>query len=233
MIERFEGREATPPAAPLSGTITAIETQARDPERVNVFLDGRFAFGLNARVVADAALRPGDTLSARRVAGLLQRDDVQQALLQAFGYLSYRPRTAHELRRYLAQKGRPPETIDSVLARLAEYHYVDDEVFALNWVETRQRFRPRGARLLRAELAQKGVERETIDQAIADAGADERALALDVAQAKVGSLKAADYQEFGRRLGGFLMRRGFAPDVVWDVVRDLWKARDGDAPPLD
>jgi regulatory protein len=218
---------------PLSGTVTALEAQAHDPQRVNVFLDGRFAFGLHAKVVADAGLRPGDVLSAAQVAGLLQRDDVQQALLQAFSYLSYRPRTEHELRRYLAQKGRPPETVDAVLARLAEYHYVDDQVFALNWVENRQRFRPRGARLLRAELAQKGVDRDTIDQAIADAGADERALALAAAEHKLAGLRAADYQEFGRKLGGFLLRRGFAPDVVWEVVRDLWKARDGQAPPVE
>ena len=218
---------------PLSGTVTALEAQAHDPQRVNVFLDGRFAFGLHAKVVADAGLRPGDVLSEARVAALLQRDDVQQALLQAFLYLSYRPRTEHELRRYLAQKGRPPETVDAVLARLAEYHYVDDQVFALNWVENRQRFRPRGARLLRAELAQKGVDRDTIDQAIADAGADERALAQAAAEHKLAGLRAADYQEFGRKLGGFLLRRGFAPDVVWEVVRDLWKARDGQAPPLE
>jgi regulatory protein len=216
---------------PLAGTITALEVQARDPQRVNVFLDGRFAFGLSARVVGDAGLKPGDALGASQVATLLQQEAAQQALQQAFAYLGYRPRSEHELRRYLAQRGHAPETVDAVLGRLAEYHYVDDEVFALSWVENRQKFRPRGARLLRAELRQKGVERDVAEQAIADLGGDERALALAAAQKKLPTLEVADYQAFGRRLAGFLQRRGFPPDVVWDVVRELWAARSGETPP--
>jgi regulatory protein len=207
--------------------------QAHDPERVNVVLDGRFAFGLAAKVAADAGLEPGDALSAAQVAGLLRQEDFQRALSRAFGYLSYRPRTERELRRYLAQKGHAPETVDAVIGRLAEYHYVDDQVFALNWVESRQRSRPRGARLLRAELAQKGVAPEVAARAIADVGAAERALALAAAQKRLAGLERADYQEFGRKLGGFLLRRGFASDVTWEVVRELWAARDGEAPPLD
>ncbi|MGH2371775.1 MAG: regulatory protein RecX [Chloroflexota bacterium] len=216
---------------PVSGTITALEVQARDPERVNLYLEGRFAFGLSNKVVADAGLKQGDVLDERQVAELLQREALQRGLQQAFAYLSYRPRSEQELRRYLAQKGHAPETADAVVARLREYHYLDDEVFALSWVENRQRFRPRGARLLRAELRQKGVEREVVDQAIEDAGGDERALALQAAEKRLATLKAADYQEFGRKLGGYLMRRGFPPDVVWEVVRELWSTRTGDTPP--
>ncbi len=220
-------------ARPLSGTITALEPQARDPDRTNLYLEGRFAFGLSNKVVVDAGLKRGDVLDEAQVAALLQREAAQQALQQAFSYLSYRPRSEQELRRYLSQKGHAPETIDATMARLREYHYLDDEVFAISWVENRQRFRPRGARLLRAELRQKGVEPEVVEQAISDAGGEERSLAMEAAAKKLPTVKAADYQEFGRKLGGFLLRRGFAPDVVWEVVRDLWRRRTGDAPPLE
>ena len=33
-----------------------------------------------------------------------------------------------------------------------------------------------------------------------------------------------------RKLGGFLQRRGFPPDVTWDVVRELWRERIGEVP---
>jgi regulatory protein len=211
--------------------ITALEVQERDPERASLYLDGRFAFGLSQQVVADAGLKAGDVLSAGQVADLLRREDFQRALMQAFSYLSYRPRTEHELRRYLAQKGHAPESVDAALTRLAEYHYLDDEVFALNWVENRQRSRPRGPRLLRVELAQKGVDRDVADRAIADAGADERTLAHDAAERKAQSLGTADYAEFGRKIGGFLTRRGFSSDVVWEVVRELWAERTGESAP--
>lgn len=225
------GANAGDSAGPISGTITALEVQARHPERVNLHVEGRYAFGLSAKVVGEAGLKRGDVLTAAQVAALLQQESRQQALQAAFSYLSYRPRSEQELRRYLGQKGHPSEIVDAVLSRLAEYHYVDDEAFALSWVENRQRLRPRGARLLRLELLQKGVAREVADQAIDDGAADERSLALDAAQKKLTTITAAEYQDFGRKLGGFLMRRGFSPDVVWEVVRELWNRRTGEAPP--
>ncbi len=225
---------AAGPGGPLSGRITALEVQARDPERVNLFLEGRFAFGLSNKVVADAGLKQGDVLTEAQVADLLRREAYQQALQQAFNYLSYRQRSQQELRRYLAQKGHAPETIEATLGKLADYHYVDDQVFAQSWIENRQKFRPRGARLLRAELRQKGIDRETADQAIDDVAGDERAQAEAAARRKLPTIKAGDYVEFGRKLGGFLQRRGFPPDVTWDVVRTLWRERSGEsAPPAD
>jgi len=218
----------------LCGAITALEVQARDLDRVNLYLEGRFAFGLSNKVVVDAGLKQGDILSEAQVAGLLRREAYQQALQQAFNYLSYRPRSAHELERYLTHKGHAPETIEAALAKLRDYHYVDDQVFAQSWVENRQRYRPRGPRLLRAELGQKGVDRELTDQAIADIAGDEHALALEAARRKLATVRAADYAEFGRKIGGFLLRRGFASEVTWEVVRSLWAERTGEtAPPAE
>jgi regulatory protein len=229
--EREDAASAGP--GPLAGRVTAIEPQARDPERVNLFLEGRFAFGLSAVVAADAGLRVGDVLTAGAVASLLRQESSEQALQQALLLLSYRARSEAEIRRSLEGKGHPPETVQAVIQRLQQNHFLDDEAFALTWVENRQRFRPRGARRLRAELRQKGVDAETTDRAIADAGGDERALALAVAEKRATGLDAADYAAFGRKVGGYLSRRGFAPEVVWDVVRQLWAARSGEPAPPD
>jgi regulatory protein len=234
MSEEAEGLEETTPAGPLSGRVTAIELQARDPQRLNLFLESRFAFGLSAAVVAASGLQVGMVLSATDVAGLLRREAGEQAMQQAYVYLSYRARSEHELRRSLGQKGHPPETIEAVIDRLRTLHYLDDGAFAASWVEGRQRYRPRGARLLRAELRQKGVDPETAERAVDDAVGDERALARDAGAKKAATMDTADYGEFGRRVGGFLLRRGFASDVVWEVVRELWAVRTGEvAPPAE
>jgi regulatory protein len=211
--------------------VTALEVQAHDGQRLNLFLEGRFAFGLSAAVARAAGLRVGDVLAAGEVAALLRREAQEGALQQAFAFLSYRPRSEHEVRRNLAQRGHAPETVDAVVGRLRELHYLDDEAFALAWVENRQRFRPRGTRLLRAELRQKGVPAAVADQAIEDGAGDERDLALAAGEQKAATVGAADYAAFGRRVGGFLLRRGFAPDVVWEAVRTLWAARAGETPP--
>lgn len=225
--------ENAPTTGRLSGTISALEVQAHDQARVNLYLDGRFAFGLSAKMVADAGLKKGDYLSADRISELLQGEARERALQQAFNYLSYRPRSKQEMQRYLSQKGHASETIEEVLRKLVDYHYVDDQVFAVGWVENRQRFRPTGPHLLRAELRQKGVDRTLADQAIADVVDDEKALALEAATKRAGSLKGADYPEFSRKLGGFLSRRGFSGDVVWEVVRELWQRQTGERTLVD
>ncbi len=79
-----------------------------------------------------------------------------------------RPRSESEVRRRLRLKAVPPHMIDAVVARLHRARYLDDAEFARYWLAERARTRPRGMRLLRGELRQKGVASALIDQAVAD-----------------------------------------------------------------
>ncbi|MGI8422723.1 MAG: regulatory protein RecX [Chloroflexota bacterium] len=213
----------------LSGAITALDVQARDQSRVNLYLDGRFAFGISAKTAADAGLKKGDHLTPDRIVGLLKVEAHEQAMMQAFNYLSYRGRSVKEMERYLRRKAHAPETISSVVQRMVDLHYLDDDHFAALWVENRQRFGGRGPHLVRSELLQKGVARETADAVIAGAGGDEEAQVLDAARKKAVTLRTADYGEFTRKLGGYLSRRGFSSDVVWDAVKRLWRERNSES----
>jgi regulatory protein len=75
----------------MAGTITALRFQKRNKNRVNVYLDGQFAFGLVA--IEAARLRVGQTLSDNDVARLQMRDEVERAYERALNFLSYRPRS--------------------------------------------------------------------------------------------------------------------------------------------
>ena len=68
--------------------ITAISVQKKTPNRVNIYLDGEFAFGV-ARITA-AWLKTGDELSDERIAKLLADDARERAYQQAMLFLSYR-----------------------------------------------------------------------------------------------------------------------------------------------
>jgi regulatory protein len=126
---------------------------------------------------------------------------------------------------YLRRKGHAPETVRDVVQRLVDLHYLDDATFALAWVENRHRFGGRGPHLLRSELLQKGVARDTADRAIEDAAGEQEAVALEAARKRAQSLRAADYPEFSRKLGGYLSRRGFSSEVVWSTVKQVWRER--------
>jgi len=209
------------PGGPTSGTITAIRSQARDPERVSIFLDGTFAFGLGRQIALDQALRIGDDLSTERVAALRATDDIGKATNAALGLLARRPRSIKEVRDRLGQKGFAAEAIDAAVARLEGWSYVGDDDFARYWVENRVAHKPRGERLIAQELRQKGVERETARAAIDAAEIDELGAAQELGRQKMRSYRGLERAVAHRRLGGFLARRGFGFDVVGPVLDEL------------
>ena len=204
--------------------ITALEPQARNPERINVFVDDRFLLGVSAAVVLQLGLELEQELQPAQLEQLRSEATLQQTVERAYNYLSYRPRSREEVRRYLRRKETPPEIIDTVLARLAHLDLIDDRAFASFWVETREQFSPRGSHALKNELRLKGVERDVVDELVDEEKDEERALIAGRKKAlSLLHLPSMDYATFRTRLGSFLQRRGFGYEVSTRTVRTLWK----------
>lgn len=218
---RRSGARTEESGAGKTRKVTALAPQQRNRERVNVFLDGRFAFGLAAIVAA--RLKIGQPLGDAEIERLKAVDAAEEAYNKAIGYLSYRPRSRAELERYLQGKKLSPETTAQVLERLERLSLVNDGEFARYWVENREQFAPRGRYALRAELRRKGVTDGSVEEALT--GVDETASAYEAARKKAARMQGLDHATFGRRLGGFLGRRGFGYDVVKEVVERLWRER--------
>jgi regulatory protein len=195
--------------------ITAIERQRRRP-RVNVF-----ALSLSLTVAAEAGLRRGDSVTAERLETLRQADERQQARDAALRLLAYRPRSEEELRSRLARRGLPPGVVQETMEHLREQGLVDDTAFARYWVEARQQSSPRGRLLLRRELLAKGIAAETAGEAVAVVADEE--VAHRAAAKKARSLRNLDYATFRRRLGQFLLRRGFPYETARALVDELWR----------
>jgi regulatory protein len=201
--------------------ITAIERQKRNPGRVNVFLDGEFAFGVPVNAVLDFGLKRGKVLTSVQIAELKELDEAAKATDAAIRLLTVRPRSTREIQLRLRQKQYDDATIEQVIERLREWKYIDDEAFARFWVENRESNRPRGRRLLEQELRFKGVDRGAVTQAIEDAGIDELAGALEIAREKLRSYEGLEPAVRDRRLGAFLARRGYGYDIVKRVLKEL------------
>ncbi|HET8840307.1 MAG TPA: RecX family transcriptional regulator [Ktedonobacteraceae bacterium] len=204
--------------------ITSLEQQAKNPDRVNLYLDGKFALGISAELMLKLGLHLDQELSPADMQQIESEETRQQAVERAINYLSFRPRSQEEVRRYLRKKETPPEIIDAVLARLNQLDYLDDKAFASFWVENREQFNPRGSRALRNELRLKGVDREIVEETVSDE--QDAELALRAARKKAQLLARSpgvDYAKFRSRLGGFLQRRGFSYEVVSRTVRTLWE----------
>jgi regulatory protein len=198
--------------------ITAIEVQKRTPNRVNIHLDGEFAFGL-ARIVA-AWLRVGQELSEEKLELLQAEDARERAFQQAMLFLSYRARSESEIRQNLRKHEIPEPVIEQTLDRLKQDGLANDHQFARTWVENRSAFRPRSRRMMALELRQKGLDDEAVSSAVSNV--DDEALAYEAAQKKVARYQGLEWNEFRKKLSDFLARRGFSYSVVAPVVTRLW-----------
>lgn len=199
-------------------TITAIEAQKKDPNRVNIHLDGEFAFGLS-RIVA-AWLNVGQRLEDGKIAQLQADEARERSYQQALLYLSYRPRSEAEIRQNLRKHETPDEVIEETLERLRQARLANDDDFARMWVENRSTFRPRSRRLLAMELRQKGLSDEAAQSALT--GVNEEELAYEAARKRAGRFNGLDWADFRKKLSDFLARRGFPYAVIAPTVSRIW-----------
>ncbi len=212
----------------MAGTITALRYQQRNRDRVNVYIDGDYAFGLPSIVAV--RLRVGQTVTDAEIAELRQTDDAERAYGRTLDFLSYRPRSEAEVRRALRTKGWSEETVEVVVARLAQAGLLNDAEFARYWVENRSQFNPRGLRALRHELRSKGVADAVISSELAEL--DEGESARHVAEQVARRLAHLPTPDFRRKLGAYLASRGFSYATIEPLIDEMLAAREG-APSID
>lgn len=207
------------------GKITALTRQKRNPDRINVYLDDAFAFGLAA--ITAVSLRIGQTLTQAEIDRLQGADLEEKAKEVALGFIEYRPRSIAETRQHLHKKEYAEDVTERVLERLTAVDLLNDAAFARYWVEQRETFRPRSKMALQQELRQKGLDRDLIETAVAEV--DEIAAATQAVAAKASRWHTLPQPEFRKKLAGFLQRRGFNYDIVREVTEALWEELNGES----
>jgi len=201
--------------------VTDLRSGKERGKRVNIFLDGEFAFSLEAEVVAKERLQVGQELSTDQIEALVGSAHFHRCFNAAVHYLSYRPRSESELRMRLRKRSFDSDNLEAVITRLKEQGLVDDMAFAQFWKDNRESFSPRSRWLTKLELKQKGVANDIIDQVVDTIDDDNNA--YQAALSKARSLSYSDYQSFRRRLGEYLKRRGFSYRVINHAVEQIWQ----------
>ena len=218
--------------------ITSVEPQKKNPRRFNVFLDGQFAFGADEDLVVEWRLIPGKELTTSDVEKLLFEAEVGKLMERMYRLFNIRQRSEREVRNYfriknyeLRIKGKEQVNdlaVELVIKKLKQKGLLNDEQFARSWVEARRRSKKKGKRTIKAELYQKGINRELIDQILEEESTpeSEQQLAQQALEKKFKSwekllpleLNEKSLRDLKKKAYGFLLRRGFEYDVVKDVV---------------
>ena len=200
--------------------VTKILEQKRRANRRNIYLDGRFAFGLNDNVVARFRLREGMNLTEVQIEQIEQGEVRQECFDDAMKYLKSRLHSRAELRRKLVRREHPEEMIDEVLSELGRMGYLDDARFARTKALAAAEHKHHGRRRAFVELLKAGVKRDVADAALDDVyeQTDSLAAARMLAEKKAGSLKKLEPMVARRRLAGMLQRRGFDYETIKPVI---------------
>lgn len=205
--------------AKFAGRITAIEPQKKNKQRVSIFLDGEYAFGLEVFLQEKYHLKTGDVLREKQVKDLLLKEEKQRLRNKAFHYLALRAHGERELFRKLQQKGFDDALIGEVISELKASHYLDDWEFARAFVRNRLTHKPVGQRHMRHQLRFRGIADEIIEAVLKEiyAEVDPAKLAAELVTKRRTRYRNLSERERKRRLADFLNRRGFD----WEIIRDV------------
>jgi len=204
------------------GVITAIQPQKRLKSRLNIFLDGDFAFGLDAEVVLRHRLKKGMAFSIEEQQRLLFEEDLKTALNRVFRWLGQRSYSEQEIRRKLATAKYHEMIIDRALARCRELGYLDDLRFARDFIKAQLSRRVQGRLRLRPVLLRKGIPAKIADEVLAEYfdNLDPATLATQVAEKFLKRRgRTIPAEKLGKRLADHLLRAGFSWEQIQDAIR--------------
>jgi len=152
----------------------------------------------------------------------MQKRDLVSAKRIAFQLLKFRNRSRQEIRDRLKKKCFPEEVIIQTIDFLEQLKYLDDSEFALSWSQARLA-KPLGLRRIFFELGQKGIDKQIIDKTLQKLkqGYHESEIVEKIVKEKIKRMKSLDEYKAKNRIYGYLIRRGFNPDTIKEVIENL------------
>lgn len=203
------------------GVITSVQADVKNRKRYCIFLDEEFAFSVHEDVLVKYNLFKGKEIDQKQMAEIVREDEWHKAYLAALRYIGIRPRTEAQVLRYLSDKGFQRDVAEEVCERCRSQGYLDDRQFARQWVQERLLHKPRGKRALRAELQQKGITQEAMEESLASIGMEDEMEAARSYIRKKCRKKTRWNETEERKLLQGLMRLGFGMNVVQRIRQEL------------
>lgn len=196
--------------------VTAVKPQ-KNQKRINIYLDGKFGFGIDLENFVKLGLKVEQELSDKEVTEIVKKSEFKKTGDKFLRFATLRPRSEKELRDWLKRKKIHESMHKDLFNRLKRLDLVDDKGFAEWWVGQRHEFKPRGVRALAQELRMKGIDREIVEQVLMDTPINEEKIARELLDKKAYKWKSLPKREAQQKMGQFLARKGFG----WEIIRKV------------
>ena len=196
--------------------ITDLKQGVKNPNRVNVFVDGKFAFSLDVTQVVDFKIKVGKLITPEELLEYQKASEFGKLYQRAIEWVLVRPRSEKEAYDYLYKKVYEKKLdknyINNILEKLKDRKYLDDFKFAEWYVENRFVKKGASARRLKMELMKKGVEKSIIEEILSASDRNDKDEIL-----KIIAKKRAKYDD--EKLIAYLCRQGFSFELASELVR--------------
>ncbi len=208
--------------------VTKLSAQIKNPDRINIFLDGAYAFSLDIAQVVQHKVKVGRHYSSDEIAWLKQEGEFSKYYSRALVYALSRPRSVKEVEDYLYRLTRPKyfvkngkrlekvgmaaSLIPLIISKLKEKNYLNDEVFANYWVQNRNLSKGVSQRVLTMELKQKGIAQAIIEQVLANGMRNDEEEIRKVIQKR-----AHRYQDKAKFIK-YLLGKGYQYSLIQEVL---------------
>jgi len=202
--------------------ITKIEVQKRNKERVNLFLDGEYAFSISAELVYKEGLKVNKEINFEETKALAENESFIRCKESALRSIEKAYKTEKEIRDKLKLKGYEDNAIDYSIKFLKKYNFLNDKNYAKAFIK--DKLNSMGSQKIKYSLIQKGISREIIDEELYDLDKEnEKSIAFNIAKKKLNLIKGkeSDNYKISGKLFRYLISKGYSADITNGVVKEL------------
>ncbi len=200
--------------------ITKIEKQKKG-KRYNIYLNDLYAFSIHEDILVSHRLLKDNEINEDNIKELFLKDEENKAWNKSLRYLSYKSRTEEEIRKYLINNSYDIEIINLILERLKEQGYINDTLYAQNYIRQRISLNPKGKKMIAYELVNKGISEIETNKALDEIDDEvEYNMAIRLVDKKVKGYRSLEWESLQNKLGNYLQRRGFSYSLIIKVLQD-------------
>lgn len=202
--------------------ITKIEIQKNNKDRVNIYLDGEYALAINAELIYKENLKVKDDVDISKLQEIAEKESYIRCKESAIKIIERSYKTEKEIRDKLKQKGYEEKQINNSIDFLKEYDFINDNTYAKAFIK--DKLSSKGSQKIKYDLMKKGIAKDIIEENLIKVDKnEEKEVALNVGRKKYESIrrKESDNYKLSGKLYRFLISRGYAYDIVKDVVKEI------------
>jgi len=200
--------------------VTSISPQ-KNKKRINVYLDGKFGFGIDLTNFVLFGLKVKQEIADERIGEIVKKAEFQKTYDKLLKFATLRPRSEKEIEAWMNKKDVHESLREKLNKKLKHLDLLDDEKFSEWWIGQRLEFKSKSRKDLEYELKVKGIKNEIIKNVFQEIKIDENKIALVLLKKKMSRWQNYGEREKRQKMLQYLSGKGFAWEVVKKTVEKL------------